>query len=167
MFDFFSPAPLSDVELGRKAATHFHNESTRYSGYDETLDTMLSKVAGGKSPIFFLEGLGLAVRTIEMTDSQVQQAMKALASTAQGQIPRKELFHRALSDRISNPTAGDYLAATPQIALETAGEIVEGAQAVGDAVLGTGKILLAIAPILIVAGIVFIGYARTRQAAGQ
>lgn len=166
MFGLFE-SNMSDTDLGRQAVTYFHNESTNYSAYNETLHSLQDRIADGKSPVYFLEGLGLAIRMIDMSDSQVRQAMEKLAHVYQGQIPRREAFHGALSDRISNPTFGDYVGATPQVAIETAGDVVKGAQAVGNAVIDTGKTLLQFGPILIVAAVIFIGYAYTRRVAGR
>ena len=68
---------------------------------------------------------------------------------------------------MSNPTFIDYVGATPEVALESAKDLAKGAQAVGNAVIDTGKTLLQFGPILIVVAVVFIGYAYTRRIAGR
>lgn len=163
---FSAETPESDVETGRKAVRIFQASTVGYPGYSETLDSLIAKV-GGANPQFFLEGVGLAIRSIGMSDGQVEDAMESLAAAYQGRIPRREAFTKALSDRVSNPTAGDYIAATPQVALESAGDLVKGAQQLGDSLIAIGSTLNQFGPILIVAAIIFIGYARTRQYAGK
>ena len=164
---FFGSTPKSDTEVGRQAVTAFHNRAIYSPGYNETVDTLLSKIMKGKSSEFFLEGLGLAIREIGMGQSQVNDAMEDLAVRANGRIPDWNSFYTALSDRASKLTFVDYLKATPEIAGATALDVVKGAERLGNAVLDVGKFFEQFGPILAVGAILFIGYAYTRRAAGR
>lgn len=168
---WFSSQPVNDFDKARGAMIAFHNYSiTNFPGvYKESLDSLIMKVSGGTDSrrTAFLEGFGFAINQIGMSISQSDDAMEMLAYDSQGQIPKKENFFRALSERVSNPTFMDYVGATPKVALETGKDVVMGFKEVGDAVLDTGKSLLVIGPLLIVAAVVFIGYSRTRQFAGR
>lgn len=171
MIGWFSSQPVNDFDKARGAMIAFHNYSlTNFPGtYKETLDSLILKVAGGTDAkrTAFLEGFGFAINQIGMSVSQSDDAMISLAYTSQGKIPKQNEFFRALSERVSNPTFMDYVGATPQVALDTGKDVVMGFKEVGDAVLDTGKSLLVIGPLLIVAAVVFIGYSRTRQFAGR
>jgi hypothetical protein len=145
----------------------FHNRSLKFEGYNFSYDTMLGVVAP-KSPQIFLEGLGFAITAIEMSSGKVKEAMEALADQCQGKIPNNQnYFFRALSDREQNITFFDWVKATPSIAADTAVDVAKGAQEVGNAVIDTGKSLLTIGPLVIVAAVLFIVYAKTRQVAGR
>lgn len=164
---FSSPTPQDDVQTGRQAIVVYHNRAIYNSGYNETVDTLLSKIAKGKSPQYFLEGFGGAIREIDMSSGQINDAMNRLATVSGNRIPTQESFFKALSDRVSNPTFIDYVGATPEVIGQSALDVVHGAQEIGDSVLSLGKGLLQFGPILIFAAIVFIGYAKTRQIAGK
>lgn len=157
--------PVNDIDRGRAALKYFHNRSCAYSPYKETLDSLISKV-GGKRPEFFLEGLGMAINTIGMSDSQVRDAMTNLAEVSHGQVPQNSVFYKALSNRVSSLTTGDWIKGLPEIAGNTALDAAKGFEAVGNAVLDVGKSLLTVGPLLVVVAIIFIGYQRTRKFAG-
>ena len=165
MFNLFS-SPVNDVDRGRDAVIDFHNQNSRYSNYTMSLDELLMRV-GGKNPEFFLEGLGLAIVNIDMRDSQVGEAMHRLADLKRGAVPEKQEFFKALSDRAQDINFSDVVYASPDIGLGIAKDIGKGAAQIGDAVLDTGKTLLVIGPILIVAAIVFVGDSYTRRVAGR
>lgn len=166
MFTWLSTQPANDIEKARLALSFFHNRSVGMPNYNFTLDGLIEHV-GGKYPTMFLEDFGFAINTIGMSVSQTEDAMESLANVSQGKVPSRTSFIQALSTRIANPTFGDYIGATPSVALESAGDVVTGFQEVGNAVLDTGKSLLVIGPLLVVAAVVFIGYSRTRQIAGR
>lgn len=167
MFGLFN-SPVNDIDRGREAMVYFHNEMMRFEVYrarrmsvEQLIDTV-----GGKSPESFLDGLGLAINSIEMRDAQVEDAMERLAMKAQGQLPSNQsVFFKALSDRMQDISAGDFVRAAPTIAKDTAVTAVKGIAQVGEAVIDTGKSLLAVGPILIVAAVIFIGYSYTRRVA--
>lgn len=164
---FFNSQPENDIEKARLGMIAFHNKSILFQPkYSETLDSLI-KVVGGKNSTIFMESLGLAINSIGMSIGQVEDAMESLAIQAQGGIPIQSQFFQALSNRISNPTLMDYVKATPQVAGQSALDVVKGAAEVGNAVLDTGKTLLIIGPLLIVAAVIFIGYKRTRLLAGK
>lgn len=162
----FSTQPVNDVDKARLAMIDFHNQAMAfYPKYSLTLDALID-VVGGKNPPVFMESFGFAINSIGMSRGQVEDAMESLAVQAQGGVPRYEEFFKALSERVSNPTLMDYVKVTPQVAGETAVDVAKGFQEVGNAVIDTGKSLLVIGPLLIVAAIVFIGYRRTKMFAG-
>lgn len=155
---------MSDIDRGREALKYFHNESTRYPEYQESLDSLTSKV-GGKYPLVFLDGLGFA--SAEMRTGQVQDAMVSLARQGQGRIPsNNSLFFKALSDRATNLTTADWIGGLPEIAGNTALDAAKGFQQVGNAVLDLGKSFKTLGPLLIFAAVIFIGYRKTRKYAG-
>lgn len=161
---WFSTQPANDIDKARLALSYFHNNSVAFKPkYSYTLESLITKLGG----TMFLEDFGFAINTIGMSVSDVEDAMDALANKSQGNIPTKTSFFQALSNRVSNPTFMDYVGATPKIAGDTALTVVKGAAEVGNAVLDTGKSLLVIGPLLIVAAVVFIGYSRVRQIAGR
>ena len=167
---FFNAQPVNDIEKARLAMIAFHNQALAFRPkYSETLDSLI-KIVGGNGrnsdPTIFMESFGFAINTIGMTIGQSESAMKDLAVQAQGGIPKQSEFFKGLSTRVSNPTLLDYVKATPQVAGETALDVVHGFQEVGNAVLDTGKSLLIIGPLLIVAAVIFIGYRRTKMFAG-
>lgn len=158
----------SDTDRGRAAVTEFHQNSVRMPYYNEaSVDSLLSKIMSGKSPEFFLEGLGTAIREIGMSQSQITDAMRSLAIRSNGRIPVQNEFFRALSDRVSQPTFTDYVGATPEVLGQSAIDVAHGAAEVGEAVLDVGKGLLQFGPILVLAAIFFIGFSRTKQLAGK
>lgn len=166
----FSTQPENDIEKARIGMIAFHNQALVFAPkYSETLNGLI-KIVGengrGYNESIFMESFGFAINSIGMSIGQVEAAMKDLAVQAQGGIPNQATFFKALSDRVSSPTLLDYVKATPQVALDSAVDVVKGAAEVGNAVLDTGKSLLVIGPLLIVAAIVFIGYRRTKMLAG-
>lgn len=163
---WFNLQPVNDIDRGREAMVYFHNRMVSYSNYSLTADQLIDLVAKGNAGIF-LDAFGFAINSIEMSDSKVQESMANLAIHTNGKIPIQSEFFRALSVRVSNLTFMDYVGGAPEIAGGMAMDVVKGAQAVGDAVIDTGKSLLVIGPLLAVAAIVFIGYAKTRQYAGR
>lgn len=164
----FSTQPANDFDKARLALSYFHNASIGLPYYPKglTLDS-LEEMVGGKFPTIFLESFGFAINTIGMSTGQVQDAMEDLANVCQGKIPTQTTFIQALSKRISNPTFGDYIKATPAIAGQTALTAVGGLKDIGDAVIDTGKSLLVVGPLVAVGAILFIVYARTRTFAGR
>lgn len=164
---FFNFQPQNDMDTGREAIKYFHNKMVMLypDQYTISMDFLINKV-GGAAPNDFLDALGMAIKAIEMTSSQVEDAMEALADGANGGIPKQTKFFTALKDRAMVLTPGDWVEALPGIAADSAIDIAKGAQKVGDAVIDTGKSLLAIGPILIVGAVIFIVVMRSKQLAG-
>lgn len=175
LLDFFSSnvQPENDVDWGREAVKFFHNRmASNFSNYTISMDELIRRIstytAGNSQPDIFLDGLGFAISSNNMSESQVQDAMEKLADISGGNIPSNpSVFEKALTDRLQNITAGDWIGAAPTIAAETAATALSGIQAVGDSVIATGKTLTAIAPFLIVGAVIFIVYARARQIGGR
>lgn len=163
---FFNFQPMNDIDRGREALKYFHNSSVGYSNYGLGFDEMLTRVSKGR-PDIFLEGVGLAINSIGMSDSHVRDSMEGLAKQAQGRLPaNNSVFYKALSDREGTLTFTDWVKVTPQAAANTALDLAKGAQQVGDAVLDAGKSLLTIGPLLVVGAVIFIVVMRSKQLAG-
>ncbi len=164
---WFSANPVNDIDRGRQAMVYFHNQMLGFSNYKMSLDQCINTAAKGR-PEIFLDALGFAATAITLRDSAVKEAMENLASKSAGVVPNNlSLYTNAFSERAQNISAVDWFIASPTIATDTFVDAAKGAQAVGNAVIDTGKSLLVIGPILIIAAIVFIGYSRTRMIAGR
>lgn len=165
---FFSdPTPQNATDAGRWALSFFHNKAIYYSGYNVTLDQLISKV-GGKHASIFVEGLGKAILAAEMSEYQVREAMENLATQAAGRIPADQhLFFEALQNRVLTFTARDWANEAPGIIGDSALDVAKGAAELGNAAIDIGKTLAQFGPVLIVAAVIFIGYARTKQLAGK
>jgi hypothetical protein len=170
VFGFFdSPHPVNDSDLVTEALTFFHNKMLiNYPDvYHETIDTLKKKV-GGASYQSFVEGFALSINSIDLSTSQLQDAMESLADASGGGIPRQTKFFTALKNRAQTITPGDWITdVIPSVAVDSAADIAAGAQEIGNAVIDTGKSLLVLGPIVIVGALLFIVYARTRQIAGR
>ena len=156
-----------DESTGQNALREFFNASVSMFGSKfpyPNFDLFLESVRQTKGAKFIDEGLGMSINTNELTGSQVKTAMRALAVQAQGRIPASTGgWFSALNNeagKVSFIDAGIYTA------VETVKTVGQGAAAVGDAVIDTGKSLLAIGPLVAVAAILFIVYSRTKQIAG-
>jgi hypothetical protein len=164
---WFNFQPQNDIDKARDAMVAFHNRMLKYPIYTLKYEELISAVAP-KSPQIFLEGLGFAISSIEMSSGKVQEAMEALADKCQGKIPNNQnYFFSALSDREMNINFMDWVKATPTIAADTAKDVGKGAVEIGNAVIDTGKSLLTIGPLVVVAAVLFIVYAKTREVAGR
>lgn len=159
----------NDMDRGREAFVYFHNRASRYSGYGYTLDEALKIVARGEKNIGnFTDSLGGLIREIQsdgfLTGNKVKNAMENLADKGAGKVPNINNFFAALSNEAQDFT---FKEAAPFVLVESAKEVATGAQAVGDSIITTGKILTTIGPIVIVGAILYIVFYKTKQAAGK
>lgn len=155
----------NDYEEGRKAFSYFFNASVPFTGL--TAGEYAKQIAGSENGVqFFYEGLGLAINTIKadgfLSGNSVQASMQNLALKAQGRIPAKSSFYAAISGKAQDFS---FLEAAPTVIKDTAAAALQGAQEVGIAVLDTGKSLLTIGPIVIVAAVLFIVWSKTKKLA--
>jgi hypothetical protein len=164
MFGLFESNPLNQIEIGRAAILKFHNFSCAFPAYTISIEDLVKRFGGD----IFLEGFGFAIVETDASDSQVRDAMLALANQGQGRIPASQTaFFQALSNRTSNLTAGDWVSLTPAIAADVGKEVIKGTAEVGSAILDVGKSLLTIGPILVVAAVLYIGFVKTKQIASS
>lgn len=129
---------MTDIERGRQAVTYFHNASLGFSEYGGRSLSDLLALYGKKADIY-LEGIGLAIHVNGLSDSKVKTAMIALANNSRGRIPKD---HQAFIAALGNEAAKvSYLDLSATVAKDVVVSVAEGAQAVGDNVIGTLKIL--------------------------
>lgn len=129
---------MTDLELGREALKYFHNASLGFPAYGGRSFNDLLSLYGKKTEIY-LDGIGLAIRANSMATSSVQFAMANLARQSQGKVPKDHQgYIAALGGEASKI---NYFDLTATVAKDVAVKVAEGAQAVGDNVIGTLKIL--------------------------
>lgn len=162
----FSPAETnsqSDFDRGLHYMSLVHNNLV--SDYSDTYgSTTFQEFQDwfGRVAKFLPEGLGHTIALVEMDESDVQKAAKLLADRSRGNKFDWNWFDDAIRQVSTNPSLTKLLGET---AVASAGDIAKGTAQIGDSVLATGKTLLTIGPILIVAAVVFIGYTYTQRAA--
>ena len=161
--DFFGAGAvaLSDEERGRAALREFHNHSVNRYGdvYRYTFDELLREAT--KKNKFLLEGLGLAINSMEMSDEKVNRAMHELADAGKGRIPADwNGWFTAVKDSAMKVSFAEVVT---YVASESAKDVVAGAQEIGDAVITTGKSLLTIMPLVLTLAAVFIVYNKAKS----
>ena len=163
---WFNFQTMNDVDQGRAVLTYFNNGMVaKYSpDWSYTVDQLSSTVSA--DPSSFVSELGFVIHAAEMDDSKWQAAMDDLVTKSGGRVPKMTAFFNELQQTATTLDFFDYVKAAPTVAVETAGDIVTGVQKIGDAVIQTGSILTSIAPLAIVAAVLFIGFSRTKQLAG-
>lgn len=154
----------TDIDFAREALLVFHNRSAMYSGYDFTFDQFLDQVGGGGAKTTaFLDGFGLAVRSIGLSTSELNSAMQALADQGQGRIPEnKNVFFKALSDQAQDI---NWISATPKIIAGVTTDVVKGVAAGGESVITTLKSLNTVLPLVIVGGVIWFIVQKFKKAA--
>lgn len=111
--------------------------------FEELVSTLESRL-GGKN---FIAGLGLAAYSAGFDNDDIKTSMYALAKAAGGKIPAKNGdFYAYMVDQ---STSVNYVNAIAYTVKESLGDIATGAQAVGDSLLSTGKILTWIFPVVV------------------
>lgn len=135
---------MTDIEQGREALRFFHNASLKYDAYTPgSFDDLLSYY--GKKRDIYLDGIGMVIRENAMNPYVVQGAMEKLARTAQGKIPKD---HQGYISALGNQAGQiNWLDLSATVAVETATQVVAGAQAVGDNVVSSLKVLNWVWPI--------------------
>lgn len=151
----------NDIDIGRASLIAFHNQSTKFDNYNYTFNQMIEIASHGK-PSVFLDGFGMAVRTTGIRESKLDDIMIDLANKSKGQIPSMNTFFSSLSSGASNLTFSDYLLESPTIVKNVAVDLGKGAVEVGNSIIDTGKSLTVILPILLVGGLIFFVYNKTK-----
>ena len=112
-----------------------------------TFDEMVKTLEGRTGQKAFVEGLGLGVNASGFSNSKIQNAMTSLAKQAKGKIPAKNQDFR--DHLIDESRKVDFVDAVKYVAVESAKDVVKGAQAVGESVIFTGKLLTYALPIIV------------------
>lgn len=141
-----------DALAGKAALVYFHEEALNFpdnykiATIDDLLEAMRQQYYPGLPDLsIFCEGLGLAIRTSGVSDSQVHDAMTSLADQGQGKLPTNQnMFFGAIANQGENPS---FLATATAVASMSAQQIAQGAQAVGQTALNVGKSALSVANI--------------------
>lgn len=154
-------APTNDIDIGRASLIAFHNESTKFSNYPYTFNQMIDIASKGKSSIF-LDGFGMAVRETGIRESKLDDLMIDLARRSKGQVPTMNTFFSTLGSGASTLSFSDYLLESPTIVKNVASDVVKGTVEIGNAVIDTGKSLTVILPILLIGGLIFFVYNKTK-----
>lgn len=154
----------NDWEQGREAFIWYFNQAVK-NGLDLKLDQAATQVAGGEKKVqYFYQGLGGAIHDIQddgfLSNSNAQKAMENLANQGGDKLPKISSFYAAISGQAQNFS---FFEAAPFVLKETAGAVVKGAEDVGNAVIDTGKSLLSIGPIVIVAAALFFVWSKTKK----
>lgn len=184
ILDIFSTEPeqinsASTIDVGREAFKYFHNHASRYDAYEnKTMNEALAIVSRYGRPYvsgeldlkvesIFLDGFGFAILELEhdglLEQSGVIKVMEDLADKAEGKLPTANSFFNAIKDKASNPS---YIDIAKKVIPDVANQVVQGAAAVGESVIETGKWLTGLLPFLVVGAVVFVVYSKSKRIAG-
>lgn len=155
--------PLASIEKGSDALMYFQNRAIQYENYGLSFDDLKRTLGTEKQIPIYLEGFGDLIDQLELSDGRVKSAMEGLADAGKGKVPTRQAIFDALGGKASEIS---WIDLTTTVAAETAKQVAQGAQAVGETVIDTAKSLNAIIPIMLVGALVFILLKRTRQIAG-
>lgn len=143
-----------DIKTGRNALMYYHSRSTYFFGFNYTFDQFL-KQYGDKSETY-QKVIGINIRSNELSDADVRKTMEGLADVGQGRIPDKTDIIRALGLTAQKIGMENSSFDFTGFATAVAGDIVNGAQKVGDNVIKTASWVLNILPFLAVGAVIFI-----------
>lgn len=143
---------MNDLAIGKKALQYFFEASKSYSAFKfKSFDEFYS-VYGKKADIY-AEGIGLAVRVNDMSDSKVKSTMYSLAKTTQGRVPND---HQAYVSALGSQAGQiNYLDLTLHVAKDVSDKALDGAQAVGNSVIKSLDWLTTLLPFIAVGGVIF------------
>jgi hypothetical protein len=134
------------------------NNFLKYFNFDYSKNLVPDDVAKAinlNHPEVIIDGLGLMARvSVDNDSSKIDEAMKNLSEHSDGKIPGLSSFSYAFTLAAQNTSVWD---ATKFVAVESAKEIGTGAVYVGNAVINSGKLVLFLLPLGIVAFIYFYG----------
>lgn len=124
----------------------FYPKAVNYS-FDELLNSY-----GTKKEIFIV-GWGDMIVNGNVSSSRLDTALVNLAQASQGRKLKNPI---QVSNFIQNVNAKiDWIEAAAYVALESTKDVVKGAQAVGDQLIFTGKILNFFLPMIIIFFVLF------------
>lgn len=159
MFESIWPNKQSDIDRGLSALKIFHNYSIVKYPQNYQIDFSYLQDLIRKQNKFAIEGIGLQANSIEISDSQLDDAMKKLADSTKGKIPNWQAFGSAMSGRIQDFS---YMEAATYTTTETAKDLAKGAQEVGNVAIDTFKSLGMFLPIIVVGGLAFYVYNKAK-----
>lgn len=131
----------SEISIGRKAIQYFYDEQKRLfsskapKSFDDLIKILEAR-QGGKN---FLLGLGLGISLAEVPEYRIKSAMLNLARNSGGKIPQSNNDFRDYL--INEATKVNFTDAVTFTVVESAKQIANGAQAVGESVILTGKLI--------------------------
>lgn len=160
---------MTDYQRGYDAIAYYHSamralyaSSFRYS-LPEFI-AILKRLPGAKA---LEEGLGLGTRTAgpdetPLSESQVRRAMDNLARRGGGKIPSKYLdFFFSLSNEAVKI---NFVDAAAFVTVESAKDVITGAQSVGDSLITSFKILNFLLPAIV---ILFVYFWLNKKSGGE
>lgn len=153
-----------DYIRGIKILRMYHDFMLNYPSqykisFDDLIAVFESKFGITKAPIY-IEGIGLAANINEMSDSDCEDAMEALADAGQGKIPDNwQAWSNALGEVAKNP---GFFKALTFTAVETAKDVGTGFQKLGDTLITTMNIGRYFLPVLILGGAALYVYFRIK-----
>lgn len=111
-----------------------------YPGYALSTGDLVDRY---DKPAGIIAGIGLGATVADMSDSDTQAAMSALASQGGGQIPANwNYFTGALQNQAVNVS---WVQAVPFVVGQSISDITSGVQKVGDVAISTGSAAVQIA----------------------
>lgn len=144
---------MNDILLGKIVVNTFiYYQQKNYFFSSITYDQVL---ATQKYPDIFLDGLGFQYREVlNQDETDLADAMDALARASNGKIPSEKSFQLAIRDKALNPS---FFTAAEAVISGTATQIAAGSQAVGNQLIETGKLLTTLLPFIVLGGLFVIG----------
>lgn len=165
---FSSVQNQSGIERGRNAFKAFHNYATANfpeNYHLKNVDELVSAAKQGRSSLDLVTYVGDLANSLEISDTQVDEAMERLAKKGEGRVPQNwQNWGSALSDRVMDYSWFDAVTYT---AVESAKDIGAGVAEAGDSAIFTLKVMKYLVPALIIGGVAWIGYSRIRSTAGR
>lgn len=144
----------AEYQKGKQALSYYHNAMIRYgkSLYPFSIDSLISSLTSRPFQKNFVEGLGSAIILAETSMSNVASGMETLARKGGGNIPaNNNSFYQAIANDVRDNIS--YVSAASFVVAESAKDVINGAQAVGDKLILTGKILTFFLPVLVIGGL--------------
>lgn len=125
---------------GKSALMYFHNRALKYSDYKLSFLELQELLSFRTSNKYFIEGLGDGIILGEISEFNVKAGMETLADQGKGKIPSTNgAFTQAIANNVRDNIS--YVSAFAYVATESSKDILEGATAIGDSVMGIGKFL--------------------------
>ena len=165
---FSSVQNQSGIERGRSAFKAFHNYATANfpDNYKiKTIDDLIVAAKHGRSSLDLVTYVGDLANSLEISDTQVNEAMERLAKKGEGRLPQNwQSWGNALSDKVMDYSWFDAVTYT---AIESAKDIGAGVAEAGDSAIFTLKVMKYLIPALLIGGVAWIGYSKIRSTAGR
>lgn len=127
---------MSDFEQGKKALEMFYNYSKDYPNFPASFSDFAALY--GKKFEIYCDGLGLAINTNNLSNTQVSIAMKNLSDQARGKIPKDHNSYFAAIQGQAGKIS--YLDLTKTVVSDVVETTLDGAQSLGNNLIGILKI---------------------------